>query len=124
MCAMAEIVSPKEGGSSRRAGGLDGGFHSVSAVQPPFQTLNLEVERRWDGVAVLERRMRRREIEMGIMEELAEQRIIKSDYEGFRRLGEKVWKMKMHNFRVMVAVLRVQMQESQEFLAKVRGGAA
>lgn len=102
MCAMAEIVSPKEGGSSRRAAGLDGADR-VSVIQPP------SLEGNWDGVAVLERRLARREMEMGILEELAEQRLMKSDFAGFRHLGERVWKVKMHNFRVMIAVLRIQM---------------
>ena len=101
MCVTTEMLKTM-GGFPRRVRGLDGA-DSVSVIQPPSW------EGKWDGVAVLERRLARRELEMGILEELAEQRLMKSDFAGFRHLGDRVWKVKMHNFRVMIAVLRIQM---------------
>lgn len=110
---------------------------SGAVAMPPIRTSNVERrtsniegeevkgegERRWDGVAVLERRVVRRNVDVAILEELAEQQLLRNDFNGFRRISDRVWKVKMHNFRVMNAVLRLHVVASQTRLMEMRGGA-
>lgn len=115
MCVLTETNSPK-GGSSRRAAGPEGGFHSVSAIRPPFGRAASNVERlslpagERRCFAVLERRMARREVEVGILEELAEQRLLKSDFEGFRHVARKAWSIKVRNIRLGIWMMRHAME--------------
>lgn len=55
---------------------------------------------------VLERRMAHRASVVGILEELAEQRLMRSDFDGFRLLSDRAWRMKMRNFRVGIWMIR------------------
>lgn len=99
MCVMSEMFPPKDD-SSRRVPGLDGGVHSVGAIQPPNKGM-------WER---LEKRMARRDVEVGILTELAEERLMRSDWDGFRHVAGKAWRMKVHNVRVTMWMLRQQVE--------------
>ena len=98
---------------------------SEAVAMPPFRTLNIEqgtsnieegtskiegkrVESKAWGV--LEKRMARRDVEVGILSELAEERLMRSDWDGFRHVAGKAWRMKVHNVRVTMWMLRQQVE--------------
>lgn len=70
--------------------------------------------------AVLEKRMARRDVEVGILSEMAEERLTRSDYDGFRRLADLAWKRRCRNWRVGVWMFR----QCLERAAVVGGGVA
>ena len=110
MCVMSEMFPPKDD-SSRRVPGLDGGVHSVAAIQPPNKGM-------WER---LEKRMARRDVEVEILEDLAEERLKRSDFDGFRLMADRAWKRKERNWRVAVWMIRRHMEEVR---AIFEGGAA
>lgn len=57
-------------------------------------------------VEVLMKRMARRDVEVSILEEMAEQRLLENDPDGFRRLGDRAWRIKVRNLRVGFWLMR------------------